>query len=160
MSKHCYRGFSNPRATRISAEPGTKSANSTKAMGAISCEITPSPMIDTKLRSDLKTLALFVELYCRHKHDGKPRKQMKWDAFDLECVAERKIELCPECTRLLAHALVKRSHCPMNPKPACKHCPSQCYHPRYQAAIREVMRYSGRKMLMGGRLDYLFHLLF
>jgi hypothetical protein len=48
----------------------------------------------------------------------------------------------------------------MHPKPACKHCPAHCYHPTYRARIREVMKFSGRKMLLGGRLDYLFHLLF
>jgi hypothetical protein len=48
----------------------------------------------------------------------------------------------------------------MDPKPACKHCPSHCYHPDYRKRIREVMRYSGRNMVLGGRLDYLYHLLF
>jgi len=48
----------------------------------------------------------------------------------------------------------------MHPKPACKHCPSHCYHPTYRAKIRQVMKFSGKKMLLGGRLDYLIHLLF
>jgi hypothetical protein len=48
----------------------------------------------------------------------------------------------------------------MDPKPACKHCPQHCYAPRYRDEIREVMRYSGRKLVMSGRVDYLVHLLF
>jgi hypothetical protein len=48
----------------------------------------------------------------------------------------------------------------MNPKPMCKHCPNHCYHPTYRAKIREVMQFSGRKLLLGGRVDYLLHLLF
>lgn len=129
-------------------------------MGCATCENSDVSLVDAKLRSDLRTLALFVELYCRHKHANQVRTQMDLKGFDVNRIAGRPVALCPECTRLLAHALVKRSHCPMNPKPTCKHCPSHCYHPKYQTAIREVMRYSGQKMLMSGRLDYLFHLLF
>ncbi|HTW94032.1 MAG TPA: nitrous oxide-stimulated promoter family protein [Tepidisphaeraceae bacterium] len=120
----------------------------------------PTPLDEIKLRGDLKTLALFIELYCRHKHAGQPRIPTDLRTHDLPRIAGHEISLCPQCTQLLTHAFVKRSHCPMNPKPACKHCPAHCYHPRYRAAIRLVMRYSGRKMLLGGRLDYLFHLLF
>ncbi len=80
--------------------------------------------------------------------------------MDIDVIAGRAVALCPECSQLLKHALVKRSHCPLDPKPACKHCPDHCYHASYRAAIRDVMRYSGRKMLLGGRLDYLYHLLF
>ncbi|NLX20763.1 MAG: hypothetical protein GXY55_03705 [Phycisphaerae bacterium] len=48
----------------------------------------------------------------------------------------------------------------MNPKPMCKHCPKHCYHPRYRQAMREIMRYSGRGMVLSGQFDYLFHLFF
>jgi len=41
----------------------------------------------------------------------------------------------------------------------CKHCPEHCYAPRYRAQIREVMRYSGPRLVLRGRLDYLWHLL-
>ena len=50
--------------------------------------------------------------------------------------------------------------CPMSPKPSCKHCPSHCYHPTCRARIREVMKFSGRRLVMTGRLDLLFHVLF
>ena len=55
---------------------------------------------------------------------------------------------------------MKRSRCPLDPKPACKHCPVHCYHPTYRQNIREVMRYSGRRLVLSGRLDMLYHLLF
>jgi hypothetical protein len=99
---------------------------------------------DPATRKDLKTLALFIRV----------------KTHDVTAIAGRELVLCESCRKLLAHAFVKRSHCPMHPKPACKHCPSHCYHPAYRAQIREVMRFSGRKMVLGGRLDYLFHLLF
>ena len=109
---------------------------------------------------DLKTLALFIDVYCRYKHADGGRKPVDLRTHDVAAIAGRTVVLCPECTKLLAHAFVKRSHCPMDPKPMCKHCPSHCYHPTYRQQIREVMKFSGRKMVLGGRLDYLFHLLF
>jgi len=109
---------------------------------------------------DLKTLALFIDLYCRYKHADGPRDPADLRTHDVHSIAGKTIVLCPECTKLLAHAFVKRTHCPMHPKPTCKHCPSHCYHPTYRAKIREVMKFSGKKMLFAGRLDYLFHLLF
>jgi hypothetical protein len=124
-------------------------------------EAIENPARDTReLYHDLKTLALFIDLYCRYKHPDSPRRELQLLTHDVGLIAGKTIVLCPECTKLLAHAFVKRSHCPMHPKPMCKHCPSHCYHPTYRAQIREVMKFSGRKMLLSGRLDYLFHLLF
>lgn len=112
------------------------------------------------LRHDLKTLALFISIYCRYRHLGAEKQSVRLKTHDVIDIAGREIHLCQNCTKLLTHAYVKRSHCPMSPKPQCKHCPSHCYAPHYREQIRKVMRYSGKKMLLGGRLDYLFHLLF
>ncbi len=116
--------------------------------------------IDRQLARDLKTLALFIRLYCDQKHADATKSKIELKSHDLEAIAGHSIELCPECAKLLMHSFVKRTQCPMDPKPACKHCPRHCYHPDYRARIREVMKYSGMKMVLGGRLDYLFHLLF
>jgi len=109
---------------------------------------------------DLKTLALFISIYCRYKHPEAEKSPVQLKTHDVQTIAGRPVNLCMSCRKLLAHAFVKRSRCPMDPKPACKHCPSHCYHPTYRAQIREVMRYSGKRLLLSGRLDYLFHLLF
>ena len=116
--------------------------------------------MEDSLKHDLKTLAMFINLYCRYKHSEEERTPVVLKTHDVRGIAGRAIVLCPECTKLLAHAFIKRSHCPMEPKPACKHCPNHCYHPTYRAKIREVMKFSGRRMLLSGRLDYIFHLLF
>ena len=114
----------------------------------------------TELDRDLRTLALFISLYCRYRHSDAERRPVLMKTHDVDAIAGKAICLCPECTKLLVHAWVKRSNCPMEPKPMCKHCPQHCYHPTYRAKIQEVMRFSGRKMMLAGRLDYLFHLLF
>jgi hypothetical protein len=116
--------------------------------------------LPAEVEKDLRTLALFINLYCRYQHAGAERKEVHLHTHDVASIARRTVVLCPECTKLLTHAFVKRTHCPMDPKPMCKHCPNHCYHPKYRQQIQEVMRYSGKKMLLSGRLDYLFHLLF
>ncbi len=112
------------------------------------------------LNRDLKTLALFIRIYCKHKHKDLPKEPMAMKTHDVTAIAGRQLHLCADCRKLLAHAFTKRSHCPMDPKPACKHCPNHCYHPTYRQQIRQVMAFSGKKMVFSGRLDYLFHLLF
>lgn len=109
---------------------------------------------------DLKTLALFIEIYCRGRHSDSEKAPAELPHFDVAKIAGKQIHLCPDCLKLLHHAFVKRTHCPMDPKPMCKHCPNHCYAPAYRQQIREVMKYSGRKLVMSGRVDYLLHLLF
>jgi hypothetical protein len=116
------------------------------------------PNNDKLLRKDLRTLALFIRIYCHARHEVQSRVDIR--GFDLKEITGKSLDLCPECTKLLHHAFVKRSHCPYDPKPACKDCPSHCYAESYRQQIREVMRFSGRKLLLSGRLDYIFHLLF
>lgn len=116
--------------------------------------------MDKALRRDLKTLAIFIHIYCRHRHPEAPKTLAALNTHDVQAIAGKQVWLCPDCTKLLAHAFTKRTHCPMEPKPACKHCPNHCYHPNYREKIREVMRFSGRKLVLSGRLDLLFHLLF
>jgi predicted amidophosphoribosyltransferase len=92
-----------------------------------------------KHAKDRYVLEQFIGIYCRGKHRTKP---------DL---------LCPECADLLAYAAERLERCPRQPKPSCKHCPTHCYRPAYRDRIREVMRYSGKRLLLRGRLDLIRH---
>lgn len=112
------------------------------------------------VRRDLKTLARFIGMYCDGRHRDVPRQSVELKTHDVVGVYGKPLVLCEACRKLLTHAFVKRSHCPMDPKPMCKKCPDHCYAPVYREQIREVMRYSGRKLLLSGRVDYLVHLLF
>jgi hypothetical protein len=92
-----------------------------------------------KQQKDIKVLATFIGIYCRGKHKSP------------------KGELCPDCAELLRYTTMKREKCPLDPKPTCKHCPIHCYGKTQRAAIREVMAYSGRRLILRGRLDLLWH---
>lgn len=113
-----------------------------------------------KLRYDLRVLATFIRIYCDGHHAGQARAPVPEPIWRLAQTGRPPPSLCPVCTKLLGHAAAKRRACPFDPKPACKHCPDHCYLPAYRTQIREVMRYSGRRLVLSGRLDYLWRLLF
>lgn len=91
---------------------------------------------------DIRVLETFIGCYCRQKH-GSP-----------------KGTLCQECSDLLRYAKMKREKCPLDPKPTCKHCHVHCYGKEQRAKIKEVMAFSGKHLLLRGRLDLLWHYFF
>jgi len=111
------------------------------------------------LRKDLAVLVRFIELFCGDRHASADRRPLPETVRRLLGEADPpRGGLCGDCAKLLAHAAVKRRRCPMDPKPACKNCPAHCYAPDYRGRIREVMKHSGRRLVLRGRLDYLVHL--
>jgi hypothetical protein len=105
---------------------------------------------------DLKILASFIVLYCSDHHDRK-EGELTPIPEQLRSRSGSSAALCPECTALLEHGIRKRGLCPLEPKPSCRKCRIHCYSPEYRRRIREIMAYSGRKMLLKGRIDYLWH---
>jgi hypothetical protein len=118
----------------------------------------PSPLTP-KERRDLRILGEFIALFCRGKHRGAERTPFALDDVDPRTIFKRRLPmLCAGCAALLSHGIVKRLRCPLDSKPMCKDCACQCYAAGYQERIREVMRHSGPRMILRGRLHYLFHL--
>ncbi len=111
------------------------------------------------IQREQRTLAKFIEVYCHDQHKPAEAARIPLGSVDVQEIIGHIPRLCPQCARLLAHAMIKRQNCPMVPKPMCKHCPKHCYAPAYRQQIRKVMAYSGRKLVMRGRIDYLLHLL-
>lgn len=94
-----------------------------------------------KRKKDQFILEQFVGLYCGGKHHSSNG------------------ELCAGCRDLLDYAMQRLERCPQDPKPACKHCEIHCYKPAYREKVRELMRYSGKRLILRGRLDLLWHYL-
>ena len=117
----------------------------------------PTP---SELDRDLETLATFIRLYCLHNHGDEVKHVVRFGGSGAAGAPGQWTVLCPACAKLLAHAVYKRTRCPLHPKPACKHCPNHCYHPSYRAQIRDVMKFSGRHLVLHGRWDLLLHLLY
>ena len=125
----------------------------------INTDLTKPSKEERKTARDLRTLASFIQIYCDGHHKTADRTAPTLKTHDVEGIAARPLMLCRDCQKLLAHAVVKRTHCDLDPKPSCKKCPEHCYAPKYRDQIRTVMRYSGKRLLFQGRLNYVWHLL-
>ena len=112
-----------------------------------------------KERKDLRLLVSFTEVYCRHHHDTKTTGV---DVGNESCepLTTGKYQVCTECREFLSYAIARRINCPLDPKPVCKHCPVHCYKPDYRQQVKDVMRFSGKHLLLRGRLDLLWHYFF
>lgn len=82
-----------------------------------------------RIEREKTTVEHMIRLYCRRQEESET--------------------LCPDCRRLLDYALKRLDMCRYGDgKGACKNCPAHCYSPGYRKKIREVMRYSGPRMLL------------
>jgi hypothetical protein len=105
---------------------------------------------------DLKILARFIELFCHDRHDRKAVGEVTVPEI-LQQAKGSPTTICLACADLLEHGMKKRGACPLDPKPTCKNCHVHCYTPAQRQKVREIMAYSGKKMILRGRLDYLWH---
>lgn len=86
--------------------------------------------VDNKREREKKTVSLMIALYCGGKHHT------------------RVGELCPECQKLNDYARLRSDKCPfMETKTFCSNCKVHCYQPQMREQIRQVMRYSGPRMI-------------
>ncbi len=87
-----------------------------------------------RLAREEKTIAAMIALYCRDHHEAE--------------AGDASAGLCPECAELLEYARVRLEKCRYGAdKPTCANCETHCYKPVMRARVREVMRYSGPRML-------------
>lgn len=87
--------------------------------------------IEKKRKKEQLVVSEMIALYCRKKHG-----------------MASKGELCPECKKLCEYAQARSEHCPfMEEKTFCANCRVHCYKPDMRERIREVMRFSGPRMI-------------
>lgn len=119
----------------------------------------PLRELTRKERKDLKILGLFTALYCRECHGGEKRPFVG-EGWLSTHAGRGNLRLCAECGDFLDYALQRRLKCPLEEKPACKNCRIHCYRPGHREKVREIMRFSGKRLIRRGRLDLLWHYLF
>lgn len=84
---------------------------------------------ESKREREKRTVALMIRIYCRKKHGMKSG-------------------LCTECAALNDYAALRSDKCPfMETKTFCSNCKVHCYQPKMREQIREVMRFSGPRMI-------------
>ena len=116
-------------------------------------------MKDRKVAKDTRTLADFVEIYCRGNHVASERRAIATDAARLGVYGPKPPALCSECEAHLAYGEKRRAFCPKDPKPFCANCDVHCYKNDEREWQRQMMRYSGRRsMFHGHAIDGVKHL--
>lgn len=94
----------------------------------------------TKREREKATVSMMIALYCRKNHGGHA--------------------LCPDCAALDAYARQRSDRCPMmETKTFCYNCRIHCYRPDMRARIREVMRFSGPRMIFHHPIMALRHVI-
>ena len=84
--------------------------------------------IQAKRQQEKQLIGEMITLYCRHHH--------------------HQDTLCDTCRDLLEYASIRSDHCPrMQQKTFCSRCPVHCYSPAMRSQIRQVMRYSGPRLI-------------
>lgn len=119
---------------------------------------TATSTLTRRERKDLRVLALFTAIWCR-AHHGQTAPPAAINP-ELAALGLGRYRLCDDCREFLLYACTRRIKCPLDPKPACKHCHIHCYRAGHREKVREIMRFSGKRLLLRGRLDLLWHYFF
>ncbi|MBM4249828.1 MAG: nitrous oxide-stimulated promoter family protein [Euryarchaeota archaeon] len=83
-----------------------------------------------RIRRERLTLEAMIRLFCRKRHHTRGA-------------------LCEGCRALQEYALARLERCPFQErKPTCAKCRVHCYREPRRSQIREVMRFSGPRMLL------------
>lgn len=95
--------------------------------------------IKKKRNREQRVVEEMILLYCRAHHDDTP---------------------CAHCQELIDYARMRTCKCPfMETKTFCSNCQVHCYDRVHREHIRNVMRYSGKRMLFHHPLLAMLHLL-
>jgi len=83
----------------------------------------------SRMSRERTTIKAMIEIFCNKKHDTKK-------------------DLCQDCSALFEYAMKRLDNCPFQEeKPTCGMCTVHCFQDDYRTKIKEVMRFSGKRML-------------
>ena len=95
-----------------------------------------------RIDREKEVITLMINLYCEKKHKTK------------------KGQLCPECEELLEYAHKRLTNCKFqNEKTTCGKCSIHCYKKDMRIKVKEVMRFSGPRILFYRPIEFIRHLL-
>jgi hypothetical protein len=93
-----------------------------------------------RINREKKTVKVMIEMYCHLNHGTNT--------------------LCLDCKNILDYAFLRLDKCMYGmEKPTCINCPTHCYQKTKREQIREIMRFSGPKMIFNHPYLALMHIL-
>lgn len=94
-----------------------------------------------RIDKEKEIITLMIKLYCKKKHGSSNG------------------ELCNECRELEEYAYKRLTYCKFgNEKSSCKKCPIHCYKKDMKEKVKEVMRFSGPRILIYNPKEYIRHI--
>ena len=89
---------------------------------------------EKKREREQRVVEEMIRLYCRKNH-------AEYDS--------KSGQMCSSCQELSDYAKLRSEKCPfMDKKTFCSNCSVHCYKPEMREKIRQVMRFSGPRMLL------------
>lgn len=94
-----------------------------------------------------KLIPVMIGMYCKGNHKEE-RKKLNLKGNDV----------CPDCKLLTEYALFRLEKCPFKVnKKFCSFCKIHCYKEDMKVKIKDVMRYSGPRMLFSHPIFAISH---
>lgn len=101
--------------------------------------MTENAKVAKRRQREKLTISYMIALYCKGNHREEPKSKSSYCGE----------EVCLQCAQLDAYAVLRTQRCrKMEEKTSCEECENHCYAPEMRKQIREVMRYSGPRMLL------------
>lgn len=93
-----------------------------------------------RLRREHKTIGIMIDMYCNMNHG--------------------EMTLCSDCKELKEYAYERLLNCPFDDeKPVCSNCTVHCYKTSMRQKVKDVMRFSGPRMLLKHPFLAVMHLI-
>lgn len=100
----------------------------------------------SKIEREKRTIELMIRIYCEKNHNCKESKD--------------EGHLCEQCSELLEYAQKRLSYCKFGEeKSTCSRCPIHCYKKDMKEKIKEVMRFSGPRLIIYKPGELIRHIL-
>ncbi|APF24639.1 nitrous oxide-stimulated promoter family protein [Clostridium butyricum] len=95
-----------------------------------------------RVNYEKQVIKLMIEIYCRKKHKGNNK-------------------LCDDCQELLDYAHFRLSHCRFgDDKTTCGKCKIHCYKKDMREKVKDVMRFSGPRLILYKPIELIKHMLY
>ncbi len=95
-----------------------------------------------RVEKEKKVIALMINIYCRKKHNSRDG-------------------LCDECKELLEYAHKRLTLCKFgDKKTTCSKCPIHCYKKDMKLKVKEVMRFSGPRLIIYNPIELIRHMFY